>query len=61
MRYNLLGQAEHWFPGENAAHADPQAIRPLLNRHFDPERVLEILPRAHQLLFTAPAQRLSAE
>ncbi len=59
MRYNLLGQADHWFPGRNAAEADPAALRPLLESHFDPERVLQILPEAHRLLYTAPTQRLS--
>lgn len=61
MRYNLLGQAEHWFPGKNAAELDREALRQCLRGHFDPERVIDVLAQAHQLLFTAPVQRLSTE
>jgi len=59
MRYNLLGQADHWFPGENAAKLDEAQLRPLLTHSPFAEKVPAVLREAHALLFEAPKPRLS--
>jgi predicted aldo/keto reductase-like oxidoreductase len=59
MRYNLMGNAGHWFPGANAARVDAEKIRDSLDGHPFAEQIPEILREAHAMLMAAPKKRLS--
>jgi len=59
MRYNLMGNAGHWFPGVNAAKVNDKALIPAPNGYRFAERVPEILREAHAMLADAPKKRLS--
>ena len=59
MRYNLLGNAGHWFPGKNAAEFDAKEIRKHLDGNPFIDRIPQILSEAHAMLHGEQKKRLS--
>ncbi len=59
MRYNLMGNAGHWFGGLPAADFKDEALKPVLAKSRFADRIPEILREAHALLYDEPKKRLS--
>ena len=59
MRYNLLGQGGHWFPGQPLGNLSAAEIRPYLQRCPDPDETLRRLLAARDLLAGEKVERLS--
>ncbi|MFZ4682516.1 MAG: aldo/keto reductase [Terrimicrobiaceae bacterium] len=59
MRYNLLGNADHWFPGKNVAGMDDKAMSNAVKSSPFADRLPGILREAHELLWDKPVERLS--
>ncbi len=57
-RHNLLGNAGHWFPGENTRALDSHDLRHCLARSPFPERVIAALQDARALLAGDEVKRL---
>ena len=59
MRYNLLGQADHWFPGEHVAKLDIEGTKGALSNSPFAEQIPGILQEAHSMLHDQEQKRLS--
>ncbi|MGL6280792.1 MAG: aldo/keto reductase, partial [Microcoleaceae cyanobacterium] len=59
MRYNLLGNASHWFPGKNAAKLADYNLSECLANSPNARKIPEILAKTDQLLGSSSVKRLS--
>ncbi|MCC5623247.1 aldo/keto reductase [Nostoc sp. CHAB 5715] len=59
MRYNLLGNASHWFPGNKADRLDELDLGQCLARNPHADKIPQVLAQAHQMLAGEAVQRLS--
>jgi len=55
----LLGQGDHWFPGENARAVNDEKLHSALRQSPFRDRIPDILREAHAMLFNQPKTRLS--
>jgi predicted aldo/keto reductase-like oxidoreductase len=61
MRYNLLENGGHWFPGRGAAKIDDAALIAALSSSPHAAKLPDILRAAHQLLVGQKQKRLQQE
>ncbi|MEH1821209.1 MAG: aldo/keto reductase [Nostoc sp.] len=59
MRYNLLGNGGHWFPGNKADRLDELDLRQSIARNPHADKIPQFLEQAHQLLAGEAVKRLS--
>ena len=59
FRYNMLGNADHWFPGEHVGKLDHERVRAAVAKSPFADRIPAILDEAHELYHDAPVKRLS--
>ena len=59
MRYNLLGQGDHWFPGEHVGKLDVIGLTEALRKSPFANRIPEILTETHRLLLDTEQKRKS--
>ena len=59
MRYNLLGQGDHWFPGEHVGKLDVIGLTEALRKSPFANRIPEILTETHRLLLDTEQKRQS--
>ncbi|MBD1911650.1 MULTISPECIES: aldo/keto reductase [unclassified Leptolyngbya] len=57
-RYNMLGNAGHWFPGNKLTHATMPELQACLSRSPHAEKLPAFLQEAHELLGGAEGRRL---
>jgi uncharacterized protein len=60
MRYNLLGNGGHWFPGNKCDRISQVDLRQCLSKSPHADKIPLILAEAHQLLGGDVVQRLSS-
>jgi predicted aldo/keto reductase-like oxidoreductase len=59
MRYNLLGNGGHWFPGNKADRLDELNLQQCLACNPHADKIPQILAQAHQMLAGETVKRLS--
>ena len=60
MRYNLLGQASHWFPGARADAIDLKSLQKCLANSPHADKIPGILQEAHEMLSDAIVKRMGS-
>jgi len=61
MRYNLLDNGSHWFPGNKADRVDQLNLRQYLAHSPHVDKIPALLQEAHQLLGGEAVKRLSQQ
>lgn len=61
MRYNLLGKASHWFPGEKAENVESLDLKSCLKHSPHADKIPALLADAHQRFNGEAVKRLSQQ